>query len=67
MSYNDMSKNSTLKYIKEKQQQVTLRFKKDDYESRIQLAIKKSGLPTATFIKQAIDEKIERDNLLRLE
>ena len=63
MAYNEVAKKATMKYMKEKMKIINLRIKKDDYESRIQPAIEKSGLPTATFIKQAIDEKIERDNL----
>ena len=61
MAYNDISKKATIKYIKEKQREVKIRFKKDDYDNRIGPAIKKSGVPTATFIKNAIDEKIARD------
>lgn len=63
MGYDEIAKKATLKYIKDKQQQFTIRFRKDDYEERIQPSIEKSGLPTATFIKKAIDEKIERDGL----
>lgn len=64
MGYDEIAKKATLKYIKDKQQQFTIRIRKDDYEERIQPSIEKSGLPTATFIKKAIDEKIERDGLL---
>ena len=63
MAYNDISKKATIKYIKDKQREVKIRFKKDDYDTRIEPAIKKSGVPTATFIKAAIDEKIARDGL----
>ena len=59
-----MSKQATLKYIKSKQQEIKIRYRKDEFDERIQPAIKKSGLPTATFIKDAIEEKIERDKLL---
>ena len=65
MAYNEVAKKATIKYMKEKQQELKIRYKKDDYEQRIQPAIEKSGLPTATFIKQAIDEKIYRDGLNR--
>lgn len=61
--YNDVVKRASAKYLKEKQRSVTLRFKKEDFEERIAPAIKKSNLPTMTFIKVAIDEKIERDGL----
>ena len=63
MTYDTSTKTATMKYIKEKQQEIKIRFKKDDYDQRILPAIKKSGLATATFIKQAIEEKITRDVL----
>lgn len=61
MAYNESAMKSAIKYVKEHQKQIVIKYKKEDYESRIQPAIKKSGLPTATFIKQAIEEKIERE------
>ena len=63
MAYDEVSKQATLKYIKSKQQEIKIRYRKDEFDERIQPAIKKSGLPTATFIKDAIEEKIERDKL----
>ncbi len=64
MAYDEVSKQATLKYIKSKQQEIKIRYRKDEFDERIQPAIKKSCLPTATFIKDAIEEKIERDKLL---
>ena len=64
MAYDEVSKQATLKHIKSKQQEIKIRYRKDEFDERIQPAIKKSGLPTATFIKDAIEEKIERDKLL---
>ena len=64
MAYDEVLKQATLKYIKSKQQEIKIRYRKDEFDERIQPAIKKSGLPTATFIKDAIEEKIERDKLL---
>ncbi len=58
MGYNDASKKSTMKYIKEKQQEIKVRYKKDEYENDILPVIEQSGLPVATFIKQAVSEKI---------
>ncbi len=63
MAYNEAAKKATMKYIKEKMQQLTIRFNKSDYNERIKPAIEKSGLKPTTFIKQAIDEKIERDSI----
>lgn len=58
MSYDNASKQATMKYIKEKQQEIKVRYKKEEYESDILPAIEQSGLPVATFIKQAVSEKI---------
>lgn len=63
MAYGESANKATLKYKKEKQRPVNFSYKKEEYEQRILPAIKKSGLPVATFIKQAVDEKIERDHL----
>lgn len=64
MTYSESSKRSTVKYIKEKQQRIEIKYKKEEYTDRILPAIEKSGMPVATFIKKAVDEKIERDGLL---
>lgn len=64
MTYSESSKRSTVKYIKEKQQRIEIKYKKEEYADRILPAIEKSGMPAATFIKKAVDEKIERDGLL---
>lgn len=61
MAYNERSKKATLKYIKNKTQQFTIRFSKIDYYQRIKPYIEASGIRPTTFIKQAIYEKIERD------
>lgn len=62
--YDINAKESTKKYIKEKQHEIKIRYKIDEYEQRIRPAIEKSGIPMATFIKRAVDEKIERDELV---
>ena len=59
--YNpDWGKKATQKYVREKQHQVNIKWKKTEYAERIEPAIKKAGIPVATFIKQAVDEKIAR-------
>ena len=58
----EVGKKATMKYINEKQVQKIVRWRKEDYDNRIEPAIKASGLPIATFIKEAVDEKIERMN-----
>lgn len=63
MAYGEVSKKATLKYRRDKQHPISLAYKQEEYEQRIKPAIERSGLPTATFIKQAIDEKIDRDGL----
>lgn len=62
--YNEKEKDRSIRYIKDKLQRLEVRYQKEEYESRIRPAIEKSGKPVATFIKEAIDEKIERDGLL---
>ena len=61
MAYDESTKKSTIKYIKDKQQEIKLRYKKNEYEQDILPAIEKSGLPVATYIKQAVSEKIMTD------
>lgn len=63
MAYNESSKKATLKYMREKVKVINIRFKKEDYDKDILPAINKTGLPVATFVKQAIEEKIIRDGL----
>lgn len=63
MGYNESSKQATIKYIKEKQERIEVKWKKDYYNNHIQPAIQNSGKPVATFIKEAVEEKIQRDQL----
>lgn len=64
MSYSKHQNEYNKEYVKECQKQIMIKYRRDDYDNRIRPAIAKSGMPTATFIKQAIQEKIERDGLL---
>ena len=41
MAYDEVSKQATLKYIKSKQQEIKIRYRKDEFDERIQPAIKK--------------------------
>jgi len=60
--YSDTWGNkATIKYIKDKQKQVMVRWKKTEFTERIEPVIEKSGLPVATFVKEAVDEKIARN------
>ncbi|MBO6239716.1 MAG: hypothetical protein J6O61_02585 [Butyrivibrio sp.] len=56
--YNESRKNPTLKYMKNKMKIINLRIPKDKYEREIEPYIEKSGMPTGTFIKTAIKEKL---------
>lgn len=60
MTYDQTSKKATLKYRK-KRKQIALEYKMEEYENDILPAIEASGLPIASFIKEAIREKIERE------
>ena len=61
MAYTEASKKAVLKYEKEKMKRIVLKYTIEDYQNIIRPAVDKSGMPTATFIKQAVTEKIERD------
>ena len=50
-----------IKYQKEKLKRIPLNVQLDYYNNVLKPAAEKSGLPVNTFIKQAIQEKIERD------
>lgn len=50
-------------YRKEKLKRVEIHWLKEDFESKIQPAILKTGKPINTFIKEAVREKIEREGL----
>ena len=59
--YNpDVGNKATIKYKKEKQHRIEIAYKKTEYAERIEPAIRESGMAVATFVKAAIDEKIER-------
>ncbi len=63
MAYNEKVKVQNMKYMEEKQLRVPLNWLKEDFEKRVKPAIKRSGMPVATFIKTAVNEKIDRDEL----
>ena len=64
MAYTESLKDTNLKYFKNNQRRIALNWLKDDYEKRVAPAIKRSGKPTSTFIKEAIEEKLVRDSLI---
>ena len=64
MAYNETKKKADLKYMKAHQKRVSLNWIQPEFDEVIAPAIQKSGLPVSTFIKQAVREKLERENLL---
>ena len=50
------------KYLSEKVKKITVTYTNQEFDQRIRPEIEKSGLPMASYIKLAVDEKIERDN-----
>lgn len=62
--YKEWGKEATKKYIRNNQKRININYKIDFFANYIEPAIKKTGKPMATFIKEAIVEKIERENLL---
>ena len=64
MAYSEQQNKRNIEYVKEHQKQIQVKYKKEEYEDFVKPAIEKSGMPVATFIKMAVKEKIERDNLL---
>ena len=62
--YSEAQKNSIIKYARENLKRVPLDVPKQEYENRISPAAKNAGLSVSKFIRAAINEKIERDNLL---
>ena len=63
MSYNENTKNATLKYRRSGVKTLSLRYPKHIYEDEILPAIEKTGKPVLTFVKEAVKEKIEREHL----
>lgn len=57
------AKQATIRYIREKVHEIRIRYRNDEWVNNLFPAIKKSGKPVATFIKEAVKEKIERDGL----
>lgn len=58
--YNAKANVNTLKYKKEHQKPVSLAFKKEYYEDILKPAADMMDEPVATFIKIAIEERLDR-------
>ena len=63
MATSDAQKRANLKYKSTKLKRISLTYRKEDFDKIIQPAVDASGMPLNTFIKQAVQEKIDRDNL----
>ena len=63
MSVSESQKRAAIKYQKEKIKRVPLDVQKSYYEEVLKPAADKAGMPVNAFIKAAITEKIERENL----
>ena len=64
MAYTEAGAEAAARYKKKSQKAIIISFKKDVYNNEILPAIEKSGMPVATFFKEAAREKIERDGLV---
>lgn len=60
MTVSESQKRAEQKYKKEKYTSISLTMK-PELKSKIQAAAQNAGVPTNTFIKIAVLEKIERD------
>ena len=61
MGYDEIAKKATLKYRRNKQHPVTISYKTEEFEQEVLPYIEKSGAKVATFFKDAVKEKIQRD------
>ena len=60
--YSEAGKKAVLKHRRTRRKSVSLEYKLEEYENIVLPASKASGLPVATFIKAAVQEKIQRDH-----
>ena len=65
--YNEKIKKNILNYRKNNQKTLTLSYRKDDYEKIVKPAIMSSNVPLATFVKEAIAEKLLNDGYITQE
>ncbi len=56
--------NYNIQYAKEHQKRIPINWLKDDYENRVKPAIDKSGMSVSAYFKQAVNEKIKKDEEL---
>jgi hypothetical protein len=63
MSTSEARMRASIKYAKNNIKRVPFDCQKDYYEEVLKPAAEKAGMPVNAFIKAAIAEKIERENL----
>lgn len=64
MPTSENKKAYDIKYRKENQKRVEVNWLKKDFEERIYPGIQKTGKPVNTFIKEAVEEKLQRENIV---
>ena len=62
MPYNPNRNKYIDEYKSDHYKRVAVDFKKDYYENTLKPAADSAGVKVATFIKQAVSEKIKNDN-----
>ena len=62
MTYNAKYNDQKYKYRTDKFKRVGIDFDKEYYNEVLKPASDRSGLPVGTYIKKAIEEKIQRDS-----
>lgn len=63
MTVSEAQKKANVKYRKENIKRIPLDVQKEKYEE-IATAAEKAGIPVNRYIKNAIDEKMERDGCM---
>lgn len=62
--YNETSRKASVKYIRNEQKRISVNWLKTDYEKNIGPFVNKSGMSLASFVKEAVREKVERETAM---
>ncbi len=65
MAYTKASTRATVKYVKNHQKQIVVKYKKTTFQNVIEPSVQRANLPLATFFKVAVNSRIELENLIR--
>ena len=63
--YNKKENEYAKAYKRKAQKQIALSYKRDEYDKTIAPAVNLAGIPTATFIKEAVENRIECEEIIR--